>query len=86
MISRRDEAVDLKKTGLNYAEIGHRLGISRERARQIIKGKPQPKAQARVCPYAYDGGGSSHAWGTSQYREALERKGNTKIMPYWSPR
>lgn len=38
--SRRDEAVKLKETGLTYAEIGRKLGMSRERARQIVdKGK-----------------------------------------------
>ena len=33
--SRRDEAVKLKETGLTYAEIGRRLGISRERQGEI---------------------------------------------------
>jgi len=42
MISRRDEAVELKKTGLNYAEISRRLGISRQRAREIATHKPTP--------------------------------------------
>ena len=41
--SRRDEIVELRKAGLSYAQIGHRLGISRERVRQIFKGKPVPK-------------------------------------------
>lgn len=43
MTSRRDEIVELRKTGLSYAKIGHRLGISRERVRQILKAKPTPK-------------------------------------------
>jgi len=38
--SRRAEVVKLRETGLTYAEIGRRLGITRERARQIFKGKP----------------------------------------------
>ena len=38
--SRRDEIGKLQKTGLSYAKIGVRLGISRERVRQIFKGKP----------------------------------------------
>ena len=38
--SRRNEIVKLRKTGLSYAKIGVRLGISRERVREIFKGKP----------------------------------------------
>ena len=38
--SRRDEIVELRKAGLSYAKIGRRLGLSRERVRQILKGKP----------------------------------------------
>ena len=41
--SRRDGIVELRKAGLSYAKIGHRLGISRERVRQIFKGKSAPK-------------------------------------------
>jgi len=44
--SRRDEIVKLRKAGLSYAKIGVRLGISRERARQIFKGKPIPEKPA----------------------------------------
>jgi len=40
--SRRDEAVKLRKTGLNYAEIGRRLGITRERVRQLVDGNLPP--------------------------------------------
>lgn len=43
VLSRRDEAVKLRKAGLTYAEIGRRWGISKERVRQIVKGKPRPK-------------------------------------------
>jgi len=43
MISRRDKVIKLKKTGLGYAEIGRRLGISRERVRQIAEGKPSSR-------------------------------------------
>ena len=42
-MSTRDEVARLRETGLNYAEIGRRLGISRERVRQILKGNPKPK-------------------------------------------
>jgi len=41
--SRRDEVVKLRETGLTYAEIGSRLGISKERVRQILKGNPTPR-------------------------------------------
>lgn len=38
--SRREYVISLRKAGLTYAEIGRRLGITRERARQIAKVKP----------------------------------------------
>jgi len=37
---RRDEVVKLREAGLTYAAIGSRLGISKERVRQILKGNP----------------------------------------------
>ena len=44
--SSRDEIVEMKEAGItNNAEIGRRLGISRERVRQIDKGKPRQKPQ-----------------------------------------
>lgn len=43
MTSRRDEIVELRKSGLSYAKIGCRFGISRERVRQIFKGGPTPR-------------------------------------------
>jgi len=49
--SRRDEVVKLRNAGLSYAEIGRRLGISREWARQIVKGNPplkKPALQSKV--------------------------------------
>lgn len=48
MISTRNEVVELRKTGLSYAEIGRKLGISRERARQIATDKPTPPKPAKV--------------------------------------
>ena len=42
-ISRHEEVVKLVEAGLSYAEIGRRLGITRERVRQIAKPKPRPK-------------------------------------------
>jgi len=45
--SRRDEVVKLRKAGVSYAEIGRRLGVSRERARQILMGnRSRPKKPA----------------------------------------
>ena len=38
--SRRDEVIKLRKAGVSYAEIGRRLGVSRERVGQIVKGNP----------------------------------------------
>ena len=40
---RREQAVNLRQTGLSYAEIGRRLGITRERVRQIIKSETRAK-------------------------------------------
>lgn len=37
--SRREQALQLRRTGLSYAEIGRQLGLTRERVRQIIVGK-----------------------------------------------
>ena len=41
--SSRDEVVKLRETGLSYAEIGRRVGITRERVRQILNEKPGPQ-------------------------------------------
>ena len=40
-MATRDEVVKLRETGLTYAEIRRRLGISKERVRQILRGKPK---------------------------------------------
>ena len=40
--SRHNEVNKMRKSGLTYAKIGCRLGISGERVRQIIKGNPRP--------------------------------------------
>jgi len=44
--SRYRQIRDLRKTGLTYAEIGRRLGLSKERIRQIDKGISGPKKRA----------------------------------------
>jgi len=43
-ISRRDSVTKLVEAGLSYAEIGRRLGITRERVRQIVKPKPEKQS------------------------------------------
>jgi hypothetical protein len=44
--TQRQRAVRLKKTGFTYTQIGEQLGISRQRAQQLIK--PQPLVYAKV--------------------------------------
>ena len=44
--SRREQVINLRKAGLTYAEIGHRLGLTRERIRQIVKGVATAKKKA----------------------------------------
>jgi len=39
--ARRDEIVKLRKAGQTYEKIGSRFGITKERVRQIVKGKPR---------------------------------------------
>jgi len=46
--SRRGEAIKLRKGDLTYAEIGRRLGVTKERARQIIKG--ETRANKKPAP------------------------------------
>jgi len=38
-----ERVINLRKAGLTYAEIGRRLGITKERARQIAEGVAAPK-------------------------------------------
>ena len=49
-VVRHNEVINLRETGLSYAEIGRRLDISRERVRQIVKGKPKRVPQPKVMP------------------------------------
>ena len=41
--SRNEQIISLRESGLTYAEIGRRLGLTRERVRQIAKGKSTTK-------------------------------------------
>lgn len=52
--SIRDEVVKLRNAGLSYAEIGRRLGMSRERARQIVESSlpqnPDLRSEVMLTP------------------------------------
>jgi excisionase family DNA binding protein len=39
----RGQALGLRREGLSYAEIGRRLGVTRERARQLASANSRPK-------------------------------------------
>ena len=41
--SRREQVMSWRKAGLTYAEIGRRLGVTKERVRQIDKGIASPR-------------------------------------------
>jgi len=47
---RPSEVIRLRKAGLSYAQIGCRLGISKERVRQILKGKRAEPGQRQQKP------------------------------------
>jgi len=49
-ITRDKQVVNLRGTGLSNAEIGRRLGLSRERVRQIIKGESAVKRKPSNNP------------------------------------
>jgi len=51
--SRRAQVISLRKTGLTYAEIGRKLGLTRERVRQIAMAETTAKKKpARDDPDA----------------------------------
>ena len=50
LISRRDEIIRLRESGLSYTEIGRRFGISRERVRQIVKTKRPMAVPKKTTP------------------------------------
>ncbi len=57
MSSRADKVIKLREADLSYAEIGRRLGMTREWARQIVRGKPsrqKPPLRSRVMLTASD--------------------------------
>lgn len=47
-MARHHDIVKLRETGLSYAEIGRRLGISRQRVWLIAKGKPKRIPKPKV--------------------------------------
>lgn len=48
-VSKREDAIRLRAKGLTYHEIGLRLGVSRERARQFVTfPKPGPVGRPRI--------------------------------------
>lgn len=48
-VSKREDAIRLRAEGLTYREIGLRLGVSRERARQFVTfPKPGPVGRPRI--------------------------------------
>ena len=52
-VSRREQVISLRNGGLTYAEIGRKLGLTRERVRQIAKGETtRKKKTARNNPDA----------------------------------
>ena len=52
-VSRREQVIKSRKTGLTYAEIGRKLGLTRERVRQIAKAETTAKKKpARDNPDA----------------------------------
>jgi excisionase family DNA binding protein len=50
-MTTRDQIVKLKEAGLGPAAIGRALGISRQRAWQIINGKPKPNVKKPALRY-----------------------------------
>ena len=56
-MATRDEVVKLRETGLTYAKIGRRLGINKDRVRQILKGKPaahKPDLDSKIMLTPHD--------------------------------
>ena len=48
--ARREKIIKLRESGLTYAEIGPRFGITKERVRQILTQKPKPTKPAPEKP------------------------------------
>jgi len=73
-VTRDKQVVNLRGTGLSNAEIGRRLGLSRERVRQIIKGGNTVKRKS--------GNGPDALLTTGQAGELLNVHVNT--VRHWS--
>lgn len=65
MSSHREEVDKWNKEGLNQTEIARRLGISKERVRQILKGKPVPSKETLDSKIMLTTGDVAHLLGLS---------------------
>src|SRR5262245_52768185 len=50
---RQQAVLELRSRGLSYAEIGHRLGLHRNRAQQIAEGRPGGGKGGAVALYEW---------------------------------
>ena len=66
-VSKREDAIRLRAEGLTYRLIGLRLGVSRERARQLVT---LPQAGPVGRPRIY----GSHAERQAAYRQRKEQQ------------
>lgn len=62
-LDRHDEVVKLREAGLTYAEIGRRLGISKQRVEQIVKGNPKPPKRTLDSKVMLTGSDVAHLLG-----------------------
>jgi transcriptional regulator with XRE-family HTH domain len=49
-LGRRRRAAELRARGLTFAEVGRKLGITRERARQVLLAPPLPPCASCAAP------------------------------------
>ena len=80
-MGRRGEVVKLRKAGLTYAEIGRRLGISRERARQIVGGNPASRKADLESKVMLRSGEVARS--PRQYSKAVDQKGGVAAISYF---
>jgi transcriptional regulator with XRE-family HTH domain len=56
-LGRRRRAAELRAQGLTFAEVGRRLGITREGARQVVLAAPPPPCASCAAPVPGGRGG-----------------------------